>query len=155
MDYKQLLDFSNAYAVSIIEAMEKMGLDVALLGYQISLTLNKEASDLLAETGLKIKGNDVKLMTESFVSSLKEVGACQIAEIKSMDDKNMEIHLGECILAPARFHILNSHPDIIPPCPMMALLVGQLEKQLGKHVFIDSCEWKQQLNTGIFKVRME
>ena len=155
MKFKQLLDFSNAYAVSMIEAMEKMGLDVSLLGYQMSQSLNNEASDLIAEAGLKIEGEDVKTMTESFVGSLKEVGACQIAEIKNIDDNNIEIHLGECILAPATLHMRNSHPDITPPCPFVALLIGQIEKKCGKQVYIDSLEWKPELNTDIFKLKLE
>ena len=56
MKFKQLLDFSNAYAVSIIEAMEKMGLDVSLLGYQMAQSLKNGASGLIAESGLKIEG---------------------------------------------------------------------------------------------------
>lgn len=155
MKFKQLIDFSNAYAVSIIEAMEKMGLDVSLLGSQMAQSLNNEAKDLIADSGLKIEGNDVKTITESFVASLKEVGACQIADIKSLDDKSIEIDLGDCILAPATSHIRKTHPSIIPPCPMVALLIGSIEEKTGKQAYIDSCVWKPELNTDVFKIILE
>ena len=155
MKFKQLLDFSNAYAVSIIEAMEKMGLDVSLLGFQMSQALNHEAKDLIEEAGLKIEGNDIKTITESFVASLKEVGVCQIAKVESMDDNNIEIHLGECILAPATLHVRNTRPDITPPCPFIALLVGQIGEKCGKQAYIDTCEWKPQENTDVFKIKLE
>ena len=155
MKYKQLLDFSNAYAVSVIEAMEHMGLDFTLIWAQMAKSFEDKAKHLVEDAGIKIEGDNVKDISESFAKVMKEVGICQRVNINSASDEGVEIDIGECALAPATLQIRQAYPDIIPPCPMMAILAGVIQDKTGKNPYLDSCVWKPELNTSIFTLKLE
>ena len=155
MKYKQLLDFSNAYAVSVNEAMEHMGLDFSLIWAQMARSFEHKAKHLIEDAGIIIQGDNVEDISKNFAKVMKEVGICQRVNINSATDEGVEVDIGECALAPATLHIRQMHPDIIPPCPMMAILAGVIEEKTGKHPYLDSCVWKPELNTSIFKMKLE
>jgi hypothetical protein len=155
MNFKQLLDFSNAFTVSVIESMDHMGLDTALIWSQMAKTFEKQAKNLIEDAGIKFQGDNVQEIAENFAKIMKEVGICQRVNIIAANDDGVEVDIGECVLAPATIQIRQRHPDIIPPCPMMAILAGVIEEKVGKNAYLESCVWKPELNASIFKLKLE
>ncbi|MFX1453514.1 MAG: hypothetical protein ACFFCM_21975, partial [Promethearchaeota archaeon] len=105
MNYKALLDFSNATIIAMNEAMSQMGLDTSLVWTQMAMAFKTKAEGMLADVGLEIKGNDIKSITESFAEQIKKNGLCQVVDILEINDSKIVIDMGECILAPAT-HII-------------------------------------------------
>jgi hypothetical protein len=155
MEFKQLLDFSNAFAVSVIEAMEHMGLDFSLIWAQMAKTFEDKAKHLVEDAGIKIEGDTVQEISENFAKVISEVGLCQSVIISSATDDSVEVNLGECALSPATLQIRQSYPDIIPPCAVMAILGGLIEKKTGKHPYLESNVWKPESNACILKIKLE
>ena len=77
MDYKGLLDTSNAVMVAVAEAMVNMGLDIPLIWTQMANAFQGDAKGLLNDLGLNIVGNDINSIVESFAEEIKKSGAVQ------------------------------------------------------------------------------
>ena len=155
MNYKQLLDFSNGFAVSVLEAIEKMGLDLPLVWAQMANSFEHSAKKLVEDAGIKFSGENIQEISDNFAKIMKEVGICQRVNILNVTDDGVEIDIGECAFASCTLEIRQSYPDSIPPCPMLAILAGNIQGKLGKNAFIESCVWKPELNTSIFKLKLE
>ncbi|MEJ2277012.1 MAG: hypothetical protein P8Y70_04580 [Candidatus Lokiarchaeota archaeon] len=154
--YKELLDFTNALTGVTIESFVDMGLTVPLMWNQMANSFVKDrVQNLLKDSGLNIEGSDVKSITEDFAKKIKETGFCQRANVLEAEDSKVVIDLGECVLAPITKVIRGNDLNMIPPCPMMALLYGTIENKTGKRGSIEKAEWKPQENTTIFTLKLE
>ena len=156
MNYKALLDFTNAMTVATNEAWELMGLESDLIRNQLAAAFDGAAKTLLADVGLDINGNDVKTITDSFAKEIQKVGLCQRVKVLETSDSKIVIDIGECILAPAT-HVLakNGNADFIPACPMMEILYAKIKDGTGKFCSTEKCERKVAENTSIFTVKVE
>jgi hypothetical protein len=155
MDYKGLLDTSNAVMVAVAEAMTNMGLDIPLIWTQMANAFQGNAKGMLTDLGLKIEGNDVASVVESFSSEIKKTGAVQRCNVVSVSEEEIKVDIGECIYAPATTIIRNGDNDMIPPCPMMAILYSALNEKTGKHCTVTKCDFKPDLNASVFTVALE
>ena len=155
-NYKQLLDFTNALTGVAVESLLNVGLNIPLVWNQMALSFaNDGLSKMLADSGLTLEGNDVTTITNDFAKKIKEVGFCQRANILELSDEKIVIDLGECVLAPITKSIRGNDLNMIPPCPMLAILYGTIEKKTGKKGEIEKAEWKPQENTTIFTLKLE
>ena len=155
MDYKQLLDASNGIMVAVSEAMTNMGLDIPLIWTQMANAFQGDAKGFLADMGLKIEGSDVKSIADSYATEMKRVGLTQRVNIITATDSELVVDIGECIYAPATSMIRGGDANMIPPCPMMAILYGIINERTGKHCSVAKCEYKPELNASIFTVNVE
>ena len=154
--YKQLLDLTNAMTGITVDSLMNMGLNVPLIWNEFAHSFGKDnVKGLIESSGIKLEGNDVKSITESFVKNIKEVGYCQRANIIEIADNKVVIDLGECVLAPITKAIRGTDLDKIPPCPFMALLYGTIERKTGKTGSIEAAKWKPEENTTIFTLTLE
>lgn len=154
-NYKQLSEFLNASIVAWIEAMEKMGLNSDLVWGQMANALKDGASMFLKDAGLSLEGSDVKTLSEDFAKKIKEVGFCQRADLLEVTDDKVVIDLGECILAPATRKLRNNDLEMIPPCPMLAILYSNIEEKTNKRGYIEKALYKPQENSTIFTIHLE
>ncbi|MFW9803935.1 MAG: hypothetical protein ACFFFC_14830 [Candidatus Thorarchaeota archaeon] len=154
MDYKGLLDTSNAVMVAVADAMVSMGLDIPLIWTQMANAFQGDAKDILGQLGLNIVGNDVKSVVESFASEIKKSGAVQRCNIVSLTDDEFVMDIGECIFAPATTIIRGGNNNMIPPCPMMAILYAALNEKTGRHCTVTKCEFNPELNASDFTVSL-
>ena len=155
MDYKQLLDASNGIMVAVSEAMTNMGLDIPLIWTQMANAFQGDAKGFLTDMGLNIVGNDIKSIADSYAVEMKRVGIVQRVNIVSASDTELVVDIGECIYAPATTIIRGGDPNMIPPCPMMAILYGVINQQTGKHCSVVKCEFHPELNASTFTVNVE
>ena len=155
MDYKGLLDASNAVMVAVAQAMTNMGLDIPLVWTQMANAFQGDAKGLLSQVGLNIDGGDVKSIAESFAAEIKKTGAVQRANVLNVSDEEVVIDIGECIFAPATSVIRGGDPNMIPPCPMMAIFYAAVNEHTGKHCTVTKCEYKPELNASTFTVSLE
>lgn len=155
MDFKSLIDFSNGIVVSMIDSLEKMGLDSQLIMTQISDSLTNKANNFLVDAGLDIKGNNVDEISKSFSENMKSTGVCKRVNVLETSDSKVVIDIGECIFAPTTHMLRKNDVNFIPPCPMMAILTGKIESTTGKRSTIESCKWIPQENTSIFTINLE
>lgn len=154
-EYRQLLDFSNAFMVAIVQSMADLALGVPLIWTQMSKAFEKSAKGLLKDAGVTISGSDVPSIAKSFASAMKSVGLCQRLNMLEVSDSKLVIDIGECILAPATKVLAAKYPNLTPPCPMLAILAGALESATGKKSRLDGCVFKPEENTRIFTVRLD
>ncbi len=155
MEYKGLLDTSNAVMVAVADAMVNMGLDIPLIWTQMANAFQGDAKGLLGALGLNIQGSDVSSIAESFATEIKKSGAVQRCNVVSASDTELKVDIGECIFAPATAIIRKGDDNMIPPCPMMAILYASLNEQTGKNCSVTKCEYKPELNTSVFTVSLE
>ncbi len=155
MDYKQLLDASNGVMVAVAEAMTNMGLDIPLIWTQMANAFQGDAKGFLTDMGLNIVGNDIKSIADSYAVEMKRVGIVQRVNIVSASDTELVVDIGECIYAPATTIIRGGDPNMIPPCPMMAILYGIINERTGKHCSVTKCEFFPELNASTFTVILE
>ena len=155
MDYKGLLDTSNAVMVAVAESMVNMGLEIPLIWTQMANAFQGNAKQLLESLGLNIVGNDVISVTNSFASEMLKAGAVQRCNIVSVDETKIVVDMGECIYAPATTVIRGDDMTMIPPCPMMAILYAALNELTGKHCTVESCQFMPELNASTFTVSVE
>lgn len=156
MDYKNLLNFTNATIVAMNEAMSQMGLDTSLIWTQMAMAFKNGAKNILADIGLAIKGNDIKGITESFAEQIKKAGLCQRVNILEVTSSKIVLDMGECILAPATHVIANTKGEnFIPACPMAAILYSKIEEITGKNCTLEKFERKMNQNTSIFTIRVD
>jgi hypothetical protein len=155
MEYKGLLDTSNAVMVAVAEAMVNMGLDIPLIWTQMANAFQSDAKGLLGSLGLNIQGNDVASIAESFAIEMKKSGAVQRCNIVSANDNELKVDIGECIFAPATTIIRKGDNNMIPPCPMMAILYATINEKLGKNCVVTKCEFFANLNASTFTVSLE
>ena len=155
MDYKQLLDASNGIMVAVSEAMTNMGLDIPLIWTQMANAFQGDAKGFLADMGLNIEGSDVTAIANSYAAEMKRVGLTQRVNIVSASDSELVVDIGECIFAPATTVIRGGDPNMIPPCPMMAILYGIINERTGKHCTVEKCEFQPELNASTFTVSLE
>ncbi|MFX1366545.1 MAG: hypothetical protein ACFE9Y_16620 [Promethearchaeota archaeon] len=155
-NYKQLLDFANVLTGVAVESFVDMGLTVPLMWNQMATSFVKDGvKNILNDSGLDLHGSDVKSITEDFANKIKEVGFCQRANILELSESKVVIDLGECVLAPITKVLRGTNMEMIPPCPMMALLYGTIEQKTGKRGSIEKAEWKPEQNTTIFTLNLE
>ncbi|MFW9808385.1 MAG: hypothetical protein ACFFE6_03300 [Candidatus Thorarchaeota archaeon] len=154
MDYKGLLDTSNAVVVAVAEAMVNMGLDIPLIWTQMANAFQGNAKPMLSQLGLNIDGNDVKSVVESFVTEIKKSGAVQRCNVVSLTDSELVMDIGECIFAPATAIIRGGDMNMIPPCPMMAILYAALNEKTGTHCTVTKCQFRPDLNASDFTVEL-
>ena len=155
-NFKQLVDFTNALTGVTVESLLDMGLTIPLMWNQMANSFVKDSvQKLLKDSGLVIEGSDIKSITNDFVKKIKETGFCQRANIVEINDNKIIIDLGECVLAPITKILRGNNLNMIPPCPMMALLYGTIETKTGKKGSIEKAEWKPNLNTTIFTLQLE
>jgi len=155
-EYKDLLNFLNASFGVAVDSLTTMGLNIPLISNQMADSFHSDGvKGLLADCKLDIDGSDVKSITEDFVKKIKQVGFCQRANIVEVNDSKVVIDLGECVLAPITKVIRGTDLNKIPPCPMMALLYGTINKKTGKTGSIEKAEWKPEENTTIFTLNLE
>ncbi|MFX1270086.1 MAG: hypothetical protein ACFFAX_00280 [Promethearchaeota archaeon] len=154
MDYRGLLDTSNAVMVAVAEAMVNMGLDIPLIWTQMANAFQGDAKDLLSQLGLNIEGNDVRSVVESFASEIKKSGAVQRCNVVSVSDDEVVMDIGECIFAPATTIIRGGDANMIPPCPMMAILYAALNEKTGKHCTVTKCVFHPELNASDFTLSL-
>ena len=155
MDYKGLLDTSNAVVVAVAEAMVNMGLDIPLIWTQMANAFQGNAKPMLSTLGLNIEGSDVKSVVESFVTEIKKTGAVQRCNVVSLSDSELVMDIGECIFAPATTVIRGGDPNMIPPCPMMAILYAALNEKTGTNCTVTKCEFFPEKNASNFTVVLE
>lgn len=149
MDYKQLLDFSNATLVAVVQAIRNMGLDIPFgMTAMVGKVFASDAKELLNHAGISLEGSDVPSLANNFAESLKSIGICQRVNILEAADDKLVVDIGECIFAPATKKLREKEP--IPPCPMMAILQGAMESSLKKKFHITDYEYKPTENTSIF-----
>lgn len=154
--YKQMLDLANALTGITVDSLMNMGLNIPLIWNEFAHSFGQDGvNGLLESSGIKIEGNDVKSITESFVKNVKEVGFCQRANIVEMEDDKVVIDLGECVLAPITKVLRGTDLNKIPPCPFMALLYGTIEKRTGKTGSLEAAKWIPDKNTTIFTLALE
>ncbi|MHA1909828.1 MAG: hypothetical protein ACW98Y_21215, partial [Candidatus Thorarchaeota archaeon] len=112
MEYKQLLDTSNAVMVAVAEAMVNMGLDIPLIWTQMAEAFRGNAKDLIAQMGLDIVGDDVASIAESYATAMKKFGAVQRVNILTANESELVVDIGECIFAPATTIIRGGDSDM-------------------------------------------
>ncbi len=154
-EYKQLLDFSNAFMVAITEAMADLALGVPLIWNQMSKAFEKSAKDLLKDAGVTISGKDVPSISKSFASAMKSVGLCQRVNVLEASDSKVVVDIGECVLGSATQKLSARYTNLIPPCPMLAILAGAIESGTGKKSRIEGCVYKPEENTRIFTLKLD
>lgn len=155
-EYRRLMDFSNALVGVTVDALMNMGLNIPLIQNEMANAFTKgKGRDFLRDSGLTIEGDNVETITNSFAEKIKEVGLCQRANVLEISDEKVVIDLGECILAPVTKKIRGDDVHKIPPCPMMAILYGEIEDKTGKRGKIEKALWKPEENTTIFTLNLE
>ncbi len=155
MEYKGLLDTSNAVMVAVAEAMVNMGLDIPLIWTQMANAFQGDAKGLLGALGLNIQGSDVASITDSFAKEILKSGAVQRCNIVSASDNEIKVDIGECIFAPATAIIRKGDDTMIPPCPMMAILYAALNEKTGKNCVVTKCQYFPDQNASTFTVSLE
>lgn len=150
MDFKQLLDISNATVVGMVESMRAMGLDIGLIWSRMAKSFENEAKGMLEHAGVKISGSDVPSIVNNFAEGVKSIGVCQRANVLEATDDKIVIDLGECAFAPATHVLRAGDPKFIPPCPMLAILQSAIGSALKKNFRITQCDYKPDENTSIF-----
>ncbi len=155
MEYKGLLDTSNAVMVAVAEAMVNMGLDIPLIWTQMANAFQGDAKGMLSSLGLNIQGSDVASIAQSFATEIKKSGAVQRCEIISATDDELKVDIGECIFAPATTIIRKGDANMIPPCPMMAILYATVNEKTGKNCTVTSCQYTPEVNASVFTVALE
>lgn len=155
-EYKELMDFSNALVGVTVDALMNMGLNIPLIQNEMANAFtNGKGKDFLKDSGMVLEGDDVKSIANSFTEKIKEVGLCQRAKILDISDDELKIDLGECVLAPVTKKIRGDDIHKIPPCPMMAILYGEIENKTEKRGKIEKALWKPEQNTTIFTLSLE
>ena len=155
MEYKQLLDTSNAVTVAVPKAMTAMGFDIPLIWTQMAEAFRCNAKSLVDHMDLDIEGSDVASIAASFATEIKKVGAVQRIIIESATDSELVVDIGECVFAPATTIIRNGDYNMIPPCPMMAILYAAIKDRTGKDCTVTKCEFHPELNASTFTVALE
>ncbi|MFW9843712.1 MAG: hypothetical protein ACFFEV_03985 [Candidatus Thorarchaeota archaeon] len=156
MEYKELLDLSNLVISVMQGAMGRMGLSPDLILAQVKDHMTStEMQDVFSNYGLKISGSDVKSISDSFVSTMNELGAAQRCIVEKADDSELVIDIGECAFAPATKIIRGDDREAIPPCPFISMLSAAIEVNLGKSASVERCQWKPELNTSVFTISLE
>jgi len=149
MEYKQLLDFSNATLVAIVQAIRNLGLDIPFgMTAMVGKVFASDAKELLNHAGVSVDGNDAPSIANNFAESIKSVGLCQRVNVLEATDEKLVIDIGECVFAPAT-KVLRKKEEI-PPCPMMAILQGTLDSTLKKKFRITGYEYHPELNASTF-----
>lgn len=155
-DYKDLSTFLNISFGVAVNSLLKMGLNVPLIQNEMAeMFFADGVKGLMKDVGLEIGGSDVKSITEDFAKKIKEIGFCQRANVIEASDNKVILDLGECVLAPITKVLRGTDLSYIPPCPMMAILYGAIEKKTGKKGSVDKAEWKPEMNTTIFTLNLE
>ncbi len=155
-EYKQLLDFLNVSFGVAIDSFMRMGLNIPLIQNSMAESFYGDGvAGLMKDVGLVIEGSDVKSITESFAKKIKEVGLCQRANILEVNDSKIVLDLGECVLGPITKVLRGTDKNMIPPCPMFAILYGAIMKKTGKTGFMEKCQWLPEENTSIFTFILE
>ncbi len=154
-NYKQLLDMSNATLVAMGTAMINMGLNIPLVWNELANTFEQGAKHMLKDLGLEIEGSDVKSIADDFAKKMLVVGFCQRAIVLEATDTVVKMDLGDCIFGSATKVFRGTDLNFIPPCPMMAILYGAIERGTGKKGYVESCLWKPEENTSVFTVTLE
>ncbi|MHA2027237.1 MAG: hypothetical protein ACXACG_00350 [Candidatus Thorarchaeota archaeon] len=155
MEYKQLMDTSNALIVAVANCLMNMGLDGPLIWTQLSEAFGDSAKGMVDDLKLDVSGSDVKTVTESFAAGLKKLGSCQIVNVVSATDTEIQIDLGECVYAPATAVLRGDNREMIPPCAFTAILASHVSRATGKSCDIQGCMWKPEVNTCSFKIAVE
>ena len=155
MEYKQLLDTSNAIMVAVASAMTNMGLNIPLIWSQMAEAFRSDAKSIVDQMGLKIAGSDVASTAESFKAEMLKLGAVQRVNILTANETELVVDIGECIYAPATTIIRGGDPNMIPPCPMMAILYSAIKENTGKDCVVTKCEFFPELNASTFTVTLE
>ncbi|MFW9787747.1 MAG: hypothetical protein ACFFE2_10455 [Candidatus Thorarchaeota archaeon] len=155
MEYKGLLDTANAVMVAVADAMVNMGLDIPLIWTQMANAFQGDAKPMLSDLGLNIEGDNVKSIVESFVTEIKKSGAVQRCNVVSLTDTELVMDIGECIFAPATTVIRAGDFNMIPPCPMMAILYAALNEKTGTNCTVTKCQFYPDRNASDFTVLLE
>lgn len=157
MEYRQLVDVSNAAMVSLIESMFNMGLDVSLIWTQMAQALKEDGLDMLEQAGVKITGNDVQSVTNSFAEEFKKVGIVHIANVEEVTEDRVVIELGECVFMPATAKVREKLNDVnaLVPCPVLAALAGQIEQITGKHAYQEAATYLPERSSTRFVMILE
>ena len=155
MEYKQLLDTSNAVMVAVAESMVNMGLNIPLIWSQMAEAFRGNAKSMIEQTGLNIVGSDVASIAASFETEMKKMGAVQRVNILTATDTEIVVDIGECIYAPATTIIRGGDYNMIPPCPMMAILYSVIKEKTGKECIVTKCKFYPELNASTFTVTVE
>lgn len=154
-EYRQLVDFSNAFTVAIVQSMAELSLGVPLIWSQMSKAFEKSAKGLLKDAGVTITGRDIPSIANSFANAIKSVGLCQRVNLLEVSDSKLVIDIGECVLSPATKILAAKYPTLTPPCPMLAILAGAIQSATGKTSRIDGCVLKLEENTRIFTIKLD
>ena len=130
MNYKQLLDTSNVIWAAIIRAVETIGIDLnLLLTNELSYVLANDLEGLMKDAGLYIATEEsVDAVIDNYIKVMKENGFCQISEIVDKNNESISIKLGHCVFSTGCENIRAKTKDNTTPCPMIAILLGNLEK---------------------------
>ncbi|MHA1902861.1 MAG: hypothetical protein ACXADL_03990 [Candidatus Thorarchaeota archaeon] len=155
MNYKQLLDASNALIVAVATSMLNMGLEIPLIWTQMSNTFGDEAKSMLDNLNMNVQGNDVKTLAESFTSELQKLGACQIADVVSVSDSEIQLDLGDCVFSSATAVLRAGDPELIPPCALTAIFASIVKAVTGVDSHIQRCTWVPERNTCSFTIGLE
>ncbi len=155
MDYKQLLDTSNALIVAVAKSMLNMGLEIPLIWTQMSEAFGDEAKSMLDNLNLDVQGSDVKSIVESYAGELQKLGACQMTEVVSVTDSEIQLNLGDCIFSSATAVLRAGDPELIPPCALTAILASIVKATTGKNSMIERCTWKPEVNACHFTISLE
>jgi len=154
MEFKQLLDFSNATLVAIIQAIRNLGLDIPFgMTSMVGKVFASDAKELLNHAGISLEGSDVPSIANNFAESLKSIGLCQRVNILEAADDKLVVDIGECVFAPATKKLREKEP--IPPCPMIAILQGAMESSLKKKFRITDYEYHPEVNASTFTLANE
>ncbi len=155
-EFKDLLTFTNISFGVAVNSLLKMGLNIPLIQNEMAEMFHSDGvKGLMKDVGLEVGGSDVKSITEDFTKKIKEVGFCQRANIIEVSDSKVVLDLGECVLAPITKVLRGNDINYIPPCPMVAILYGAIEKNTGKTGSVEKAEWKPEENTTIFTINLE
>ncbi len=155
-DYKKLLEFTNAAFVAMTQELADMAVGIPLIWNQMGKSFQKGAHAMLNDAGiLPLSGNDVPSIAKNFADKLKSSGLCQRVNALEATDTKLVIDIGECVLGQATQRLATLYPNMIPPCPMLAMLASEIDRITKKKSHIEACQYKPELNTRIFTLKFE
>lgn len=153
--YKQLLGLSNCAVYAILKAGKNFGLNPDLILNEMADIVANEADTLFSYTDLNIEGSDVKAVTESFKTSVLEIGFCQKINIQEAGDGKVVIDIGDSVFAPAIRHLRGKDLQSLVPDPAIAVLYAAINLFAKKTGHISDVKYIPEENIDRYTITLE